>query len=134
MLEFLIQSANTSRLFAGIMMLVLNIGSRFVMEDISKTHAEWFNNELLRQLVIFAICFVATRDVVTSLLLTSAFIIFTFGLFSIKSPMSIMKPHKPVLPSPPHGDPFGYLRISTPGLPPVLNPADNQNDPPIFTT
>lgn len=134
MIDFLIQSANTSRLFAGIMMLVLNIGSRFVMEDISKTHAEWFNNELLRQLVIFAICFVATRDVVVSLLLTSAFIIFTFGLFSIKSPMSIVPHRKPVLPPAPHGDPFGYLRIATPGLPPVLNPADNQTDPPIFTT
>lgn len=133
MLDLLIESVNGSRLFAGIMMLLLNVGSRFVIQDISKTQEEWFSNQLLRRLVIFAICFVGTRDLVTSVVLTAGFIIFTSGLFGDKHPMSVL-PKTASLPNDP-GSPFGLLRVQTiPGLPPVQNTADDRSSPVIFTT
>ena len=134
MLDLLVESINGSRLFVGMMMLLLNVGSRFVIQDISKTQEEWFNNQLLRRLVIFAICFVGTRDLVTSIILTAGFIIFTSGLFSDKHPMSVL----PRIASPSSSDPgspFGLLRVQTiPGLPPVQNTADDRSSPVIFTT
>lgn len=136
MLEFLIDSINGSRLFAGVMMLLLNVGSKFVLEDISKTQEEWFSNQLLRRLVIFAICFVATRDVVTSIILTAGFIIFTSGLAGKGDhPMRILPKSSSVAPRTPHDSPFGMLRVqSIPGLPPVQNTADDRISPVIFTT
>jgi hypothetical protein len=124
----LIESVNGSRLFAGIMMLLLNIGSKHIVQDISKTQEEWFNNQLLRRLVIFAICFVTTRDVITSVILTGGFIVFTSGLFADKSPISL-------LPKTGTSDPFGFIRtLSTPGLPPVQNSADDRKTELLFTT
>ena len=127
-----IESVNTSRLFVGLMMLLLNIGSRFVMEDLSKSQEEWFNNQILRRLVIFAICFVATRDIITSVILAAGFIIFTEGISNRDGhPLSVLP--KRATPAK-AGDPFGFLRVSIPGLPAVQNPAVDTNLPGIFTT
>lgn len=109
-------------------MLLLNIGSRFVIEDISKSQEEWFSNQVLRRLVIFAICFIATRDVVTSVVLTAGFIIFTSGIMASDShPMS-------VLPKMSNSGPFGNVRTYIPGLSPVANPAHDDKAPVIFTS
>jgi hypothetical protein len=130
MLGLVIDSINSSRLFAGMMMLLLNVGSRFVIEDISKTQQDWFSNQLMRRLVIFAICFVATRDIITSVILTAGFIVFTQGLLAEDNPMSVLPKGRPVEQAPA----FAFLRTAIPGLPPVQNPASDQTSPVIFTT
>lgn len=133
MISELVETVNGSRLFAGIMMLLLNIGSRFVMEDLSKSQEEWFNNQILRRLVIFAICFVATKDLVLSVILSSGFIIFSEGIMNRNGhPMSVLP--KRATPPADKNDPFGFLRISVPGLAPVQNPAADMDAPVIFTT
>ena len=40
---------------------------------------------LLRRLAIFAACFVGTRSIITSVLLTAAFVVLSAGLFRGKS-------------------------------------------------
>jgi hypothetical protein len=75
----------TSPMFAGIMMLVLNVGSRFITHEYSDSDEEYQQNILLRRLAIFAACFVGTRSVVTSVLLTAGFVILAGGLFRGKS-------------------------------------------------
>ena len=132
MLGFVIESINSSPLFAGIMMLLLNVGSRFVIEDISKTQQEWFSNQLMRRLVIFAICFMATKDIVTSVILTGGFIVFTQGIFAEDNPLSVLP--KGRADTPVQSPAFAFLRTATPGLPPVQNPASDQTAPVIFTT
>jgi hypothetical protein len=132
MFGLLIDSINSSRLFAGIMMLLLNVGSRFVIEDISKTQQEWFSNQLMRRIVIFAICFMATKDIVTSVILTGGFIIFTQGILAEDNPLSVLPKGRPEQPA--KAPAFGFVRTAIPGLPPVQNAADDQNAPVIFTT
>jgi hypothetical protein len=114
------------------MMLLLNVGSRFVIDDISKTQQEWFSNQLMRRLVIFAICFMATRDIVTSVVLTGGFIIFTQGILSEDNPMSVLP--KGRIEKPVQAPAFGFVRTAIPGLPPVQNPATDETIPVIFTT
>jgi hypothetical protein len=72
---------NQNTFFAGIMMLLLNVGSRYIVHEFSTDEKEYSENILLRRICIFAVCFVGTKDVVTSLILTAGFVILATGLF-----------------------------------------------------
>ena len=81
-------TVNTNTLFAGTMMLLVNVGSRYITHELSHDDDEYSQNILFRRLVIFAICFVGTRDVITSILLTAGFVVLAGGLFRGKGPFS----------------------------------------------
>jgi hypothetical protein len=66
-----IMSLNSSKFFAGILMLVVNIGSRYVTIQFSKSQEEYIKNLLLREFLIFSIVWMATRDI----MLTASFVI-----------------------------------------------------------
>lgn len=72
---------NTNTMFAGIMLLILNVGGRFILHEIEGTDEEFAKNIFLRRIAIFAVCFVGTKDVVISLILTASFVILAAGLF-----------------------------------------------------
>lgn len=81
MLDHAIASLNTSSFFIGMMMLLLNIGSRYIVHELSGNDEEYRRNVLLRRISVFAVCFVGTRDFVISLILTGAFVVLSSGLF-----------------------------------------------------
>jgi len=56
-------------------MLLLNVGSRYVELGFSKTQEQALRNGLGREIFILAVVFIGTRDIVTSILMTAAFII-----------------------------------------------------------
>jgi hypothetical protein len=76
----MIESLNTNKFFLGAAMILLNIGSRHLVDEYSTTPEEYDRNIVLRRLAIFAVCFVGTRDIVVALLLTAAFIILAQGV------------------------------------------------------
>lgn len=78
----MIEILNNSKLFLGIMLIVLNIGSRYLVDELSTNPDEYNRNLVLRRIAVFAVCFVGTRDLVTSLLLTAGFIIIAQGVSS----------------------------------------------------
>jgi hypothetical protein len=69
-----------NKLFLGIMLIVLNIGSRHLVDEFSTSEEEYSRNLVLRRIAVFAVCFVGTRDIIVSLILTSAFIIIATGV------------------------------------------------------
>jgi hypothetical protein len=71
---------NTNTMFAGIMLLILNVGSRFIIHEIEGTEEEYRKNIFLRRIAIFAVCFIGTKDLVVSLILTASFVILSGGL------------------------------------------------------
>ena len=71
---------NTNKFFLGMMLIVLNLGSRHLVDEISTSEDEYRRNLVLRRIAIFAVCFVGTRDIVTSVLLTAGFIIIASGI------------------------------------------------------
>jgi hypothetical protein len=85
MLDLAIQNAQTNLFFIGIMMLILNIGSRHIIHEFSHGDEEYRQNILLRRIAIFAACFVGTRDIIVSLILTAAFVVLATGLYHAKS-------------------------------------------------
>lgn len=87
MIEDINRAAN-SPFIIGIMMLLLNIGSRFIVHEFSADDNEYSQNIVLRRLTVFAVCFVGTRDIVVSTILTAAFVILAGGIFRGKGPFS----------------------------------------------
>ena len=79
---------NENTFFAGIMLLLLNVGSRFIVHEFSADDKEYRENILIRRLCVFAVCFVGTKDVLTSIILTAGFVILAGGLFRGKGPES----------------------------------------------
>lgn len=80
-----IESLNQSKFFAGIIMLILNIGSKFITVEFSDSQEAYLRNVLGRQLLVFAICFVATKDLLIALALTAVFSVLADHLFNENS-------------------------------------------------
>ena len=76
---------NTSKLFIGITMIMLNVGSKYVDFKFTKSQEKLLKEGLAREILIFAIVFMGTRDVVYAILLTAAFIILSEYAFNEKS-------------------------------------------------
>ena len=60
---------NENKYFIGLMMILVNIGSRFIIGELSDTQKKLINDKNLRRLFIFGIFFMATRDIVSSLIM-----------------------------------------------------------------
>jgi len=88
-----IRSLNQSKLLLGIAMLLLNVGAKYVDLRFSKTQEQALRNGLAREMIIFAIVFMATHDIVTSLLLTGAFVVLADYLFNEQSRFCIIPGH-----------------------------------------
>ena len=70
-----ILSLNDSKYFAGVAMLIVNIGSRYITLGLSKSQEEYIKNFVVRELLIFSIIWMATRDIYIAITMTAAFII-----------------------------------------------------------
>jgi uncharacterized membrane protein (DUF485 family) len=132
----LLETLNSSKLFAGLMMIFLNIASKFVTIELSSNQKQFLANSILRQVLVFAVVFVGTRDLLISLILTAVFTVLVDGLLHETSPISILPKssfHVDVEEQDTTG-PFGFLRIMA-GVPAnVQNPAFDTREPVIGTT
>lgn len=90
-----IHSINTSKYFAGMLILLLNLGSRFLVMELSETQEQLLSNKIIRRFVIFTVVFVSTRDVLVSLVVTAVFIVLVSGIFNENSKYCIVT--KPVI-------------------------------------
>ena len=86
----ILKSLNDNKFFAGIVMLTMNIGSKYVSIELSKTQENYIKYSLGRQILIFAVLWMGTRDIVTSLILTVIFILFADYLFNEHSQYCII--------------------------------------------
>ena len=124
---------NENKLILGLIMIFMNIGSKFIVIELSETQKELLSNTILRQVLIFCIAFVGTRDVILSLLLTAVFVILVDGLLHEASPMYILpRSLRPRVKQPATDNgPFGQLRVMA-GVPSsVQNAAYDVKEPPI---
>jgi len=83
-----INALASSPFMIGVMILLTNVASRFVVHEFSENDEEYSRNILLRRFVIFAICFVGTRDLLVSILLTAGFVVLASGFIRGSSQFS----------------------------------------------
>jgi hypothetical protein len=76
---------NNSKFFAGIIMLIMNIGSKYITLELSKSQEDYVKYTLGRQILVFAILWMGTRDIVVALILTCVFIVFADYLLNDNS-------------------------------------------------
>jgi hypothetical protein len=85
-----VNSLNTNVYFAGLMMLFLNVGSRYVTIQLSKTQQDLLHSTVAKQFIVFTMAWVATRDIITALILTAVFHILVAHLFNEDSKFCIL--------------------------------------------
>lgn len=87
------KNLNNNSFFAGMMLILLNIGSKYITVELSKSQEQYLKNSVARQLLIFAIAWMGSRDIVVALVLTGIFHVLTMYLFNEKSKFCII-PHQ----------------------------------------
>jgi hypothetical protein len=81
---------NNSKFFAGIVMILLNIGSKFITIQFSKSSEEYMKYTISKQLLVFSMAWMGTRDIYTALGLTAIFTILSEYLFNEESSLCIV--------------------------------------------
>tara|TARA_Y100000389_G_scaffold201712_2_gene245114 strand:+ start:1085 stop:1399 length:315 start_codon:yes stop_codon:yes gene_type:complete len=76
MIESVFDKVNSNKFFIGFMMIILTIGGRFIISELSEEQKEKIDTPIFRKVFIFCAFFMATRDIVTATLLTIVFLIF----------------------------------------------------------
>lgn len=85
-----VHALNNSKIFAGLMIITLNIVSKFANIKLSKTLEAYFKYTFSRQILVFAIAWMGTRDIYIALIITLIFVICTEYLFHEESNFFIL--------------------------------------------
>jgi hypothetical protein len=81
---------NSSKFFAGVIMILLNIGSKFISIQFSRSTEEYLKLNITKQILVFAMAWMGTRDIYTALILTAVFTVLSDHLFNEESPYCIV--------------------------------------------
>ena len=76
---------NQSKIFAGLMIIILNVSSKYVNLKLSKTMESYLKHTFNRDILVFAISWMGTRDIYVALIIMSLFIIFVDFIFNEES-------------------------------------------------
>jgi hypothetical protein len=85
-----LMSLNNSKVLAGISIILMNVGSRYVISDLGIVHNKILASEAFKKIIVFAMFFVATRDVLVAFMLTIAYIIIVDGILHEKRKFCIV--------------------------------------------
>ena len=83
---------NSSKFFAGIIMILLNVGSKFISIQFSKSAEEYLKYSVSKKLLVFSMAWMGTRDIYTALALTAIFVVLSDHLFNEESSLCVV-PH-----------------------------------------
>lgn len=75
---------NNNKVLWGVTMVLMNIGSRYVIADLGKIHDSLLATEFVKKIIIFSIFFVATRDILIAFMLTISYIFIIDGILHEK--------------------------------------------------
>ena len=81
---------NSSKFFAGCVMILLNVGSKFITIQFSKSTEEYLKMTVTKQILVFAIAWMGTRDIYAALGLTAIFVVLSDHLFNEESSFCIV--------------------------------------------
>tara|TARA_B110000285_G_scaffold163469_1_gene182594 strand:- start:559 stop:840 length:282 start_codon:yes stop_codon:yes gene_type:complete len=65
----------------GILMIIVNLGGRFIIEELSEDQKKKINNHITRKILVFSLFYLGTKDLLISITLTIIFILFISDLF-----------------------------------------------------
>ena len=85
-----IKSLNSSKYFTGMVIITLNIASRYVNLNLTKSQEKYLKTVLARELLVFSVCWMGTRDIYVSLMMTLVFVFLANYAFNEESHLCVM--------------------------------------------
>jgi hypothetical protein len=85
-----LMNINDSKIFAGLMIITLNIASKFATLKLGKTAEMYLKYTFSKQILVFAIAWMGTRDIYIAMGLTLIFIIIFDVFLNDESPFCIL--------------------------------------------
>ena len=76
------QNQFDNKYLLGVMMIIINLGARFIIDDLTPEQKNLINNHKTRKIIVFLIFYVATKDLLASLTLTVIYILFISDLLT----------------------------------------------------
>ena len=83
-------SLNNNKIFAGVIILIMNICSRYATLELSKSQEYYVKYVFGKQLLLFAIIWMGTRDIIISIVLTIIFLVLADYLLNDQSKYCII--------------------------------------------
>jgi hypothetical protein len=87
--DIFMRDLGTNKLLVGVFMIFMNIGSRYIELKLTKGQ-EMILKNIAREVLIFTIAFVATKDLIMSFIITCIFIILANFVFNEKCKFCIL--------------------------------------------
>jgi hypothetical protein len=84
---------NNSALFAGLVMLIMNVGSRYVQINLSESTEEYLKHILKKEMLVFAIAWMGTKNIYYSLIITTCFTLLADHFTNEESDYCILPEH-----------------------------------------
>jgi len=79
--KYAVYRLNNSLFFAGVVMIMLNIGSRYIELNLDPSTENFLKTALSKELLVFSVCWMGTRDLIIALVLTAVFVVLAdYGL------------------------------------------------------
>ena len=79
--NYAVYRLNNSLFFAGIVMLMLNIGARYIELKLDPSTENFLKTALTKEVLVFSVAWMGTRDLVLALILTAVFVVLAdYGL------------------------------------------------------
>ena len=88
-LDGLLQTVNHNPYFIGLMMLLLNLGGRFISLEVTKQQEQFLQLPWVRRILIFTVLFVATRNLWVAFWMTLVVVLFLGYLFNENSSLCL---------------------------------------------
>ncbi len=88
--DALLATFNTNPYFIGLMMLILNLGGRFLAMEITKGQEQFLSHPAVRRVLIFVVLFIATRNLVIAFWLWLIIVLSLGYLFNENSAFCVL--------------------------------------------
>ncbi len=84
---------NQSKIFAGLVIIVLNVSGKFANIQLSKSMESYLKYTFSRNILVFSMAWMGTRDIYVALGITAIFMICANYLFNEESPYCCLPEH-----------------------------------------
>lgn len=81
---------NNNRLFWGVTMLTMNLGSKYIFSEISQAQERFIMSSLFKKFVLLCIFFISTRDILTAAILAALFSLTIQGVLNEKTKYNLL--------------------------------------------
>jgi hypothetical protein len=81
---------NSSKFFAGIIMILINVGSKFIQISFSKSSETYLKQTVSKEVLVFAMAWLGTRDIYTAFILMAIFVLLSDYLFNEETKFCIV--------------------------------------------